>query len=73
MMIKTVSERGLLVGKNNHTYGINNETPISSISAGEPGWVLVKPETRDPRPLGRDMNFGDPVSWFSARGRRPEY
>jgi hypothetical protein len=37
MMMKTVSGIGLSAVKNNHTYGINNETSISSISVGEQG------------------------------------
>ena len=51
MMIKAVSRTELSVAKNNHTYGINNETSISSLSVGKPRWILVKPETRDFRPL----------------------
>lgn len=70
-MMKTVSGTELLVGKNNHTYGINNEISFSSLPAGEPGRIFVKPETRDPAP-GRNMRFEDPVSWSSARGRRHE-
>lgn len=72
MMMKTVSGTGLLVKKNNHTYGINNETSISSFSVGEQGWIFVKPETRDLRPLGQNMNFGDPVSGLALEVRGPD-
>ena len=55
-----------------HTYGINNETSISSPFLGEQTRLNIgEIWGKDPCPLVRDVSSEDPVNGFGARVPRP--